>query len=187
MPSVWTNKAIENVDLSGAEVYVEGRNIGCTLGECSYKYEANVKRYSAGYPSRLRGSEITSEKLTFSFGALELKPNNIILCSPSSFVTNETATIHGQTVDIDVIHLGNSTQPAVWSPVVLHKFNPANGKHYEFRLWRVQVYSGLTFSPAQDSSNFITLEVTMEAIADKANHASDPLGIVKISDDWVIS
>lgn len=172
----WSDfSAISNVDLSGADVYVEGRYIGAALGPCTTTHEVTLRPYRSGYPSRVRGHEITSEKFSVDFSFLELVPENLEMTFPAGLLQRVGTT--------DIIHIGTASQPVVWAPVVVHKYNPGNGKHYLIRLWRAQVTSSMSLSYDQESTNFVAIDVTLEAI-DTAGHGSDRLGNVVISDTF---
>lgn len=123
----------------------------------------------------MRGSEITAEKLVFSCAAVELVSDNFVITSPAAKKTATTGK--------DTIHFSVTTQPAVYSTIIFHKFNPANGKHFVFTMWRAQVTSGMVYACEQNESQFIALNVVFDAL-NTTGHGNDNLGVLDIYDSW---
>lgn len=171
-------RSIDNIDFSGSEVYIEGRSFGVSLGPCSFSYETTLKPYFAGYPSKLRGYEVTSERLKISFSFLELTPNNIA----SAFTTGKVLSDESG----DYIHFTEKSQPNIYAPVIIHKYNSGNQKHYILKVWRAMVIGSFNISYSHDTSNFIAIDVNLEALKTEG-HGSDYLGIIQISDSFDIT
>ena len=146
---------IENVDLSGAEIYVENRLVGVSLGNISFTYEPTIKQYFGGYPAQLRGSEIVAESLRADIQFLEFTPSNIALAFPAGTITSTSTK--------ETINLRSTTQPIIWQNVLIVKDNPGNGMRYTFKINSAQVTSSFSVSYSHDSSEFVGVNITLEA------------------------
>lgn len=75
------NTAIENIDIGGAEVYVNGEYLGLTRGDCSASWETETVDVWQGVPRRKIGSIIRQRNGSVNMEVLELTPENYQLAS----------------------------------------------------------------------------------------------------------
>ena len=77
----FNNEKIRNVDIGGAEVYVGGKLLGLTRGDCSASWETETLPIYQGVPRRLIGQIIRQRTGSVSMECLELTPENYQLAS----------------------------------------------------------------------------------------------------------
>ena len=175
----WTAATVENCDICGADVYIEGTKVGATLGDCGITVTPTLKTYKAGYPACIRGQEITAQDLRLKFSFLELTDTNFALAIADSVKQTSSGNYF--------VKFGANTQPITYSPLVLHKFNPGNDKHLIVQIWKAQVASPFEVMYSQDSNSWVAVDVELVALCDKYSHPTSPLGLICFSNTFDIN
>ena len=103
----FSNEKIENLDIGGAEVYVDGQYLGLTRGDCSASWETETVDIWQGVPRRLVGKIIRQRNGSVSMEVLELTPENYALASgDGELVSNDvtsTETVEAENVKLNGI------------------------------------------------------------------------------------
>lgn len=169
--------AKDNIDLGGCDVYVGYDLVGATQGKCGISYSPTIKEYRAGYPSYVRGAEITAQSASVSIGILELTVSNIALSLADASVSYDQG---GNAT----FYVGKNVQPVIIENMLFHKYNPGNGKHLTVKVWKAFVTSECAVKYEQNSEEWVLFDVDMTIVGDPGNHPNNPLFEMKLSNSF---